>query len=675
MTPRIGDTKIALLAVMLLIDVVPTLLASESENSPKISLIDLLVNRFGDLSLAERRLVAATELGENADCRDLSDENKKIRGDLLAWLCTNPQAKKQVTYRGLTITGATIVSQVKLESAKVSFPVSFSDCVFDDVTYLTDSTIGDLSINGSILRGIVAWRTHFKGVLDLSQTTVFGQIDLASAKIDAMLACNQSLFVGDQSIPAFIARGANIKGDITFRNSSVYGGADFGHAIVDGNFDCEGSLFSSGNDDIPGFDASDSEVKCNLFLRYLFKAQGGVDLHHVTVGGTLECTRGQFIGNDRQGALNLYSTKIGGEVVLTDACFLGSDKTQGIYAAGLHAKTCLLTNAFTQGGVTLVLAIIDGNLICDGGHFRGNDTVFALEASDSEVKGNVSLSGGFKANSGIDLHGARIDGFLLCRGSSFIDPPYKWNGEQSQDLSVVDLRLAKAGTLANRGDSWPSRKKLLLDGFTYDRIDDTTSPNEKVQLRWIDLQPKDQFHSQPFEQLADVFRKMGLEEDAKAVMIAKNEEHARYVQGQPEWLWYGLVGHIIGYGYSPWRAFGISLGVVLYGWTAFQTGYCRGLITPTEGNEYEIENDEPRPISRDYPKFNAFVYSLETFLPLVKLGIADRWEPNGHRNAYRIEKSWLMTGGCLRGYLWFHMIAGWVLSALWVGAITGLLKT
>ena len=88
-----------------------------------------------------------------------------------------------------------------------------------------------------------------------------------------------------------------------------------------------------------------------------------------------------------------------------------------------------------------------------------------------------------------------------------------------------------------------------------------------------------------------------------------------------------------------------------------------------------MENSEARSASKDYPKFNAFVYSLETFLPLVKLGVADRWEPNGNRDAFFVEKSWLMTGGCLRGYLWFHMITGWVLSALWIGAITGLLKT
>jgi hypothetical protein len=87
---------------------------------------------------------------------------------------------------------------------------------------------------------------------------------------------------------------------------------------------------------------------------------------------------------------------------------------------------------------------------------------------------------------------------------------------------------------------------------------------------------------------------MGLDEDARQVMIAKNEEHGRYLQSvvwdwhRPlaltrffEWLWYRVFGHIlIGYGYEPWRAFVISIGVILLGWRLFRRGYFLGLITP-----------------------------------------------------------------------------------------------
>jgi hypothetical protein len=128
----------------------------------------------------------------------------------------------------------------------------------------------------------------------------------------------------------------------------------------------------------------------------------------------------------------------------------------------------------------------------------------------------------------------------------------------------------------------------------------------------------------------------------------------------------------------PWRAFFVSLAVIGIGRWLFRRGYCRGLVTPVGDAEFTVESHGVRPKSDNYPKFNAFVYSLETFVPLVKLGLADHWLPNANRrtldssNKLRFPPK---TGGWLRCYLWFHIIAGWVLSALWVGGITGLVKT
>jgi hypothetical protein len=94
-----------------------------------------------------------------------------------------------------------------------------------------------------------------------------------------------------------------------------------------------------------------------------------------------------------------------------------------------------------------------------------------------------------------------------------------------------------------------------------------------VQLNWLKLQPPDHFLSQPFEQLAAVFRKMGLEDDARKVMIAKNKDHAAHLNWRPAWLWYGFFGKLIGYGYRPWRAFWISLFLIGIGCWLFNAGY------------------------------------------------------------------------------------------------------
>jgi hypothetical protein len=99
-----------------------------------------------------------------------------------------------------------------------------------------------------------------------------------------------------------------------------------------------------------------------------------------------------------------------------------------------------------------------------------------------------------------------------------------------------------------------------------------------------------------------------------------------------------------------------------------------------DGARRQSKNGTPR-VSEDYPKFNPFVYSVETFVPLVKLGIGEKWTPNANRGAplnvgtlglLGFPRTW---GSLLRYYLWFHIIAGWVLTTLWVGGLTGLAKT
>src|SRR4029077_13661326 len=98
----------------------------------------------------------------------------------------------------------------------------------------------------------------------------------------------------------------------------------------------------------------------------------------------------------------------------------------------------------------------------------------------------------------------------------------------------------------------------------------------------------------------------------------------------------------------------------------FQSGYQHGLVLPAKDGAYakgfdngiEIPMTE-RKVSKDYPAFNAFVYSLESFTPLLKLDQTANWAPNG---------------GLLRSYLYCHIVAAWLLTSLWVAPVAGLVK-
>ena len=71
---------------------------------------------------------------------------------------------------------------------------------------------------------------------------------------------------------------------------------------------------------------------------------------------------------------------------------------------------------------------------------------------------------------------------------------------------------------------------------------------------------------------------------------------------------------------------------------------------------------------KSYPEFNAFIYSLESFVPLVKFDQSDNWKCDANRGTRWCRR--LAVGSLLRCYWWLHIISGWVLKALWVGAVT-----
>ena len=81
----------------------------------------------------------------------------------------------------------------------------------------------------------------------------------------------------------------------------------------------------------------------------------------------------------------------------------------------------------------------------------------------------------------------------------------------------------------------------------------------------------------------------------------------------------------------------------------------------------------PRELSvrEDYPNFNPVVYSLDMFVPLVDLRQATYWLPS----AYEGEKEKMpIEVRLLRFYMWFHILAGWVLTSLLVVGLSGLVK-
>jgi sRNA-binding regulator protein Hfq len=328
-----------------------------AETAPHTLLPQLMANRFGKLSLAEERLANAAAKGEIADCiTDLSGDDRIIRGDLLSWLCTNPNVSAQLTYRGVSITGAEVDNKTDLEWAKIPFPIRLVQCVFRDAIILSHAHIASLDLSGSSVQELQAVFTHFEGNLYLRNGfKAEGEVNLVGATIGGNLECDSGQFVSKSEAAALEANGANIEGGVFLRQGfKAEGGVNLVAAKIGRNLECDGGQII-GKGEIPALHANSVEVKGNVFLRNGFKSEGGVIFRVARIDGSLDCESGQFISKSETPALDANAAEIRGSVFLHN----------GFYA---------------DGGVILVGAKIGRNLVCDSGQIIGKGETSALDA-------------------------------------------------------------------------------------------------------------------------------------------------------------------------------------------------------------------------------------------------------------------------------------------------------
>jgi hypothetical protein len=115
--------------------------------------------------------------------------------------------------------------------------------------------------------------------------------------------------------------------------------------------------------------------------------------------------------------------------------------------------------------------------------------------------------------------------------------------------------------------------------------------------------------------------------------------------------------------------------VRVIGFLLFSLGYHNGVIAPTDRDAFDDFQADRLPMN--YQPFSAFVYSLDSFLPIINLGLKDRWMPDPQleprtktltRTCFgdlvaacfpRFAALPIFTSGkVLRRYLWCHLLFG-----------------
>jgi len=411
---------------------------------------------------------------------------------------------------------------------------------------------------------------------------------------------------------------------------------------------------------------------------------------------------------------------------------LGQMQAQGLNLECSHTGPISAREAVVDGSLVLRFVRVTGEVDALGADVRGyltcsgaqllNPDGTALGANSARFARGVFLNswggrGAFRAYGKVDLVAVRIGGSLDCAGGHFLNgrgvalrAPRSRDGSHSAmasgltDRSIFREPRSAAISIARPAGfsiepgtrpsppspSAPGAPGSAVDGFVYDAISRSAFKGPE-RIAWLAKQGTE-YRPQPYKQLARALFDAGQPADAKAVEIAKEQArreslaaaHGR-LTGRMLRVWSFILKKTIGYGYRPWNLAVPALVTLSLGWVLCSTGYEARLFVPTQEHaaaDFRMNKCEP---PDGYPQFNSFIYSLESLLPGANLKLRDYWTPDssglcrrevGHVLGYDLPPAVArayteLLEQTLRGYLWIHVMVGWILAALLGAALTG----
>jgi hypothetical protein len=593
-----------------------------------------------------------------------------------------------------------------------------------------------------------------------------GEVSFNGAEIGGELICNSGIFKNPQG-RALSCIGTKIKGSMGLLNGDVEGEISFFGADIRGDFHCSNAVITGPRAMVCDFATVggtvwlDQDVGQEGLPLWRFVGNGEVSFYGATISGNLNCSGGRF-NNPNGNALTLTMAKIGGGVFLNEACerFVGS-------------------RFDAEGTVDLYSANVRINLDCTGGRFNAPGKV-AIQGTRLTVAGSVLLRGrirdevekglhGFTSDGELRFVGAQI-GLLDCSGGEFDNkvPLQERKGAAARALNLgiatitegllldlaqikgsIDLTGARTRKLYDKEfvyENGPSpeyfpkiirgptgerfNSYIFMDGFVYDRLEENGCLTAKARKAWLKRQPPEHlaenFHHEPFDQLATTLKAMGRDDDARKINIFKQQLLTRRTHwflkilglvlagliastlfhvtqasvivdllligvllfsGAGWWLWRMFLSVFAGYGHRPGRAIAWILVIGMLAGGLYQQAAEQGVFVPkdlkvkeqAEKNKYGKVNEQ---CGSDWtmcpdPQFHPLIFSFDTMLPIGHLGVAEAWkiEPKTFNLTLPLALAKFdISYSLVQSVIWFENVFGWLAGGVILAVVSGLLK-
>jgi hypothetical protein len=262
-----------------------------------------------------------------------------------------------------------------------------------------------------------------------------------------------------------------------------------------------------------------------------------------------------------------------------------------------------------------------------------------------------------------------------------------WTNIQNPEKCTLYLLDARIKAVEDDNKSWPARGSLALDGLIYDdlilrtqRASEGPTQNFDIahvstaRIAWIKRQPRDYLKEpQPWVQLAMTLEAKGEKRQARHVLYQfacyQADSHSPLMEVlEKSYAW--LVE-------QPFRICWSIVSILLLGTVLFNNAGLAGAMRPTNKDASEAWA-RGRPMPNAYPSFNPLVYTLENELPLVKLGMDDKWAPDqsfdgdayGKSQHYPRWRALAISYFGLSAARWLLILVGWIQATVLAASVS-----
>ncbi|MGA3162161.1 MAG: hypothetical protein ABSC77_13190 [Terracidiphilus sp.] len=485
--------------------------------------------------------------------------------------------------------------------------------------------------------------------LRVSGATILGPLDLRGSRVMVIINCWRCTFSGMIDL-----RSAETRGILLTECTAAQTGIRGDRLVIHGPF---------------------------LFRRCQFGEE--IRMLGVRIEGNLDGSGANL--TSRGISLALDRAEITGNVVLSQ---------QETGASGDYDEKFRFTSS---GTIRLHNARVSGQLKCSGAKLATEGNAFVLDGA--EIQGTVYFDKGLDAGGAISMAGSKIAGDLAfscariatvyCANMQLLGDLI-WLRIQESGQTRLFLGGARVRTLRDDRLSWPNQGEIDVVGLTYEELSLHEPPTSEdirnnsyaselpliagERIEWLMLQPPERrMEPQPWMQLRDLLERKGERKQAKYVLF-----RFRCLQAQKSWIlwrWMKILFALLEE--NPFRIGYLIALTLLIGTSIFAWGGSKQAMIETVRYQPNAitDNGQVKLVSPLYPKYQPFVYTLENAVPLIKLGMDEKWAPNPSPEFCRPwfpNHSWLYfvsTYGWLNFWRWALIVGGWVQATIFAAAV------